>query len=613
MKSINRYLALALLALAPTLRVAAQSDSSSYNESVIVVGDYKPVIENAVKLNVAPFITDTATTMQHSFVYSITPQRLTSIFSPARLGYVKITEPPTRIYNNYLRLGMGNYWTPLADLYYHSTRNKNLSYGARALHTSSWGKIGKADSIPSADYYGKNHFSTTDLSAYGKYILKENHLFQTALSYSNDYHMFYGFSDSLLYARDSITHDSLSKKDYAMAYNRLQWHIGAKSLNTDVNQFGYEASYDVQNLWGRYGMGEWAMKADATVHYGFPMFKQYKAIAYLNLGWEGFGNHYYPQYSDDSNTLLYLPYDYLPLTADSVMYTRHFLHGNPYVDFLFGGFQIHAGARMAVGPKQMGDSSTFYFYPDIMVSKDLMHNAMNISLGATGNLDPNSWDELRLLNPYVAPASMLKATSHYDFFARMRFSFNKKLELNARALYTVYNNGLLFRLDSCYALENVYEPYYRNYQKLTLGADITFVNDEMIRLNLGGNYYAAHADYRDFPLLYQPKFDAHLGTHINYKDKVLVGIQGLMVGPMYGDAAYTNAISSDYGHYMMTDTLGVRYGFNVEVEYVHTRALSFFVKADNILCQRYFLWSHYPSQRLNVMLGLTYTIPTKKH
>ena len=612
MKSINKYLVLALVALAPAVPVAAQSDSSSYNESVIVVGDYKPIIENTVKLNVAPFITDTATMMQHRFVYGITPQRLTSIFSPARLGYVKITEPPTRIYNNYLRLGMGNYWSPLADLYYHSTRNKNYSYGTRLLHASSWGSIGK-DSVGSPDYYGKNHFSTTDLSVYGKYIFKEEHLFQSSLSYNNDYHMYYGFSDSLLYARDSISHEALAPRDYSMAYNRIQWHIGAKSLNTDVNKFGYEAGYDVQNLWGRYGMGEWAMKADATVHYGFPMFKQYKAIAYLTLGWQGFGNHYNPQFADDAMTQLSLPYGYLPTTADSIQYIRHFLHGNPYVDFLFGGFQIHAGARMAMGPKQMGDTSSFHFYPDVMVSKDFMNNAMNLCMGVDGNLDPNSWDELRLINPYVAPASMLKATSHYDIFARMRFSFNKKLELNAHAVYTLYNNGLLFRLDSCYGLENVFEPYYRNYQKATVGADLTFVNDEMIRLNLGGNYYYSHADYRDFPLLYQPKFDAHLGAHINYKDKVLVGLQGLVVGPMYGDAAYTTTVNSEYGHYVMTDTLGVRYGFDAEVEYIYNRALSFFVKADNILCQRYFLWSHYPSQRLRVMLGLTYTIPTKKH
>lgn len=609
----TRYISLAVLlaVLIPSAKCWAQNDSSSYNESVIVVGDYRPIVENAIKLNVAPQITDTATTVQHNFKYSITPQRLTSIFSPARLGYVKITEPPTRIYNNYLRLGMGNYWSPLADLYYHSTRSKNLSYGVRAFHTSSWGSIGKADTVPSPSYYGKNHFSNTDISVYGKYILKGNHMLHGDVAYNNDYHMLYGFSDSVLFACRGVTHDSLSASQYAMGYNRVAVNLGSKSLHIDVNKFGYDVDYAFSNMWGRYGMREWTMQANGTVHYGFPMFRDYKAMAYLNMGWKGVGNHYVPLMADGSS-VVDLPYAYLYATHDSARYTRHFLHANPYVDFLFGGFQFHAGARMAYGPNVMADSGAFRVYPDVMVSKSFMNDAMNISLGANGGLDANSWDELRMLNPYVGPAGELRATSHYDFFGHLRFSFNKKLELNAYARYSLYRNGLFFRLDSCYALGNVFTPYYRNYQQANIGADITFVNDEMINLTMGGNYYYTHADYHDFPLLYQPKFDAHIGARVNYKDKFLVTIQELLIGPMYGDATHSSIVNSEIGNYQYTDTIGLRSGLDVEVEYIHSRNLSLFAKFDNILCQRYLLWSHYPSQRIRVMLGLTYTIPTKK-
>ncbi len=48
-----------ILSLLPLFGVFAQNDKDGYNESVIVVGDYKPVVEKSVKINVAPTITDT--------------------------------------------------------------------------------------------------------------------------------------------------------------------------------------------------------------------------------------------------------------------------------------------------------------------------------------------------------------------------------------------------------------------------------------------------------------------------------------------------------------------------------------------------------------------------
>ena len=53
------------------------------------------------------------------------------------------------------------------------------------------------------------------------------------------------------------------------------------------------------------------------------------------------------------------------------------------------------------------------------------------------------------------------------------------------------------------------------------------------------------------------------------------------------------------------------YGVNAEVEYRHNRALSFFLKMDNLAFQRYYFWANYPSQRGLFILGLTYTIPHK--
>ena len=124
-----------LLAVAATL--SAQQEGT-YNESVVVKGSYRPTIEQAEKINFPAQITDTIGRMEHDFRYSITPMRLRALYEPSRIKAARIVgEPATKLYNNYLRLGVGNYWTPMADLYWSSTRDKKKTYGVRLNHLSS--------------------------------------------------------------------------------------------------------------------------------------------------------------------------------------------------------------------------------------------------------------------------------------------------------------------------------------------------------------------------------------------------------------------------------------------------------------------------------------------
>ena len=119
----------------------AQNDDA-YNASVVVKGSYRPVIEQAQKLNFPAEITDTLGRMQHDFRYSIEPTRIKALYEPSRIKAARIVgEPATKLYNNYLRLGFGNYWTPLADLYWSSTRDKKKTYGVRINHISSWDRL----------------------------------------------------------------------------------------------------------------------------------------------------------------------------------------------------------------------------------------------------------------------------------------------------------------------------------------------------------------------------------------------------------------------------------------------------------------------------------------
>ncbi len=604
--------ALGLLAAGPVCQ--AQADSNVYNERVVVTSRYKPVVEESQKVNVAPTITDTVATMPKDLTYDITTRRLTSLYQPSRIKAARIIgEPATRLYSNYLKLGFGNYWSPLAEFYYNSLRSHDRTFGVRATHRSSWGTIGHhVDTVYSPNHYGQAPFSYTDITAFGKYITR-NHLQLSAdVGYQNDFTRYYGFSDSTLHAVLALPRDSITRSSYRMAYNTASVNLGVKTLNTDVNALGYEANVGVTDLFATYGQNEFNINVDGNIHYGFTIAQQYKAIAYLHLTYDGYANSFNPYelpLGHDSLLTASLADTANGRCALSESKYRRLYNVNPYFDFLFSGFQIHAGAVVALDGYNIPEIEP-RIYPDVAVSKSFFHDLVNVTLSARGNIEAQSWNRLRLVNPYIMPNSTVRATSHYDFGANIRLNLSKKIDFNLYGFYSYLNDDLSFKLNEQYTLHNVFIPVYDSITRVKVGGSFVFINDEMLRLELKGNYYLyknqktyiRNGESVEYPLYYRPDFDAALAATVNYNDKVIGRAEFQTLGRM----PYTTV--KDAADADSTLFLPMRLGLNLEVEYRHNKALSFFLKFDNLLFQRYFYWQNYPSYRGLCLVGLTYTL-----
>ena len=560
--------------------VCQAQEEGAYNESVVVKGSYTPTIELQQKLNFPATISDTGR-LEHQFEYSITPTRLKALYAPSRIKAARVVgEPATRLYNNYLRVGMGNYWSPLADLYWNSTRDKKKTYGVRINHRSSW------DKLPD---YGPNHFGQTGVTLFGKYIVGEVLQLSSDLGYEHDHNLYYGFTDSTLQAVLGKTRDSIKLGDYKASYNMVTWNVGVKNMELDANNLGYSANLHIGDLWALYGQNEMNLNLSGDVHYGFPLLREYKGVAYLRAEWDG----YMHSVSRDGT----MPLGYTPVPpTDTLRGYRNLVKVNPYVDFMFSGLQFHAGFTAGWDAFTLDTATIFRFFPDVVVSKKLFHDNLVLSLGATGGFDANSWNTLRMVNPYIAPGSEQRATRHYDFLGHIRWTLSRKLEVNMDASYQLLRDDLTFLLDPNYALGNVYRPHYFADNRFTVGGVVTFVNDEMLTLRAGGHYYAYTLGPDDSVLYYRPRWDALVAADVNYHNKWFFSLEGRLLGQMTGS----------YG-----EELPMRYGVAAEVEYRHNRALSFFLKMDNLAFQRYWLWSNYPSQRGLFIVGLTYTIPHK--
>ena len=581
MNKKSHLVILSLITLFPVGSVVAQQENT-YNESVVVKGSYRPVIEESQKISFPAVITDTITRIEHDFQYSITPTRLRSVYDPSRIKAARILgEPTTRLYNNYFRVGMGNYWTPLADLYWSSTRDRLKTYGIRLNHQSSW------DKLPD---YGANHFGQTDATLFGKYIFKDILQLSTDINYQHDHNLYYGFTDSTLQRTLEQTRDDISLKDYRAKYNLASWNIGIRNMQLDANKFAYTVNLHLSDLWASWGQNEFNYTVSGDMHYGFNIKNQYKGIVYLRAEWDGYSHSLKPNFEAERPLGCIADAEW-----DTVRGNRHIAKINPYADFIFNGLQFHTGFTAGWDHFTSDTNTIFRFFPDIVVSKTLLKESLVLSFGATGGIDPNNWNTIRLINPYIAPGSEQRATRHYDFTAHLRWNPSKKLELNAEAAYAMLRDDISFHLDPSYALNNIYRPHYVDNNRVMLGADVSFVNDEMITLRAGGHYY--HYDLLGTDsIFYRPDWDALIGIDLNYHYKWLFHLEAQLLGKTLAD---------------QNQTLPLRYGINAQIEYRHNRALSFFLRADNLAFQRYYYWANYPSQRGLFILGLTYTIPTK--
>ena len=594
----------------PNLQAQTDSTKSVYNESVIVVGDYNPVLDGVTeKVNVAPAVT--ATTSENampSFSYSITPRRMSSLSSTTGIKAAKITASPSRLYNNYMRFGIGHDFaapldfTPLADLYYTSTRHDNYALGARLFHQTDVTTFGKKDdNKPSPDHYGRTRQSISRIDLFGKYILNKNHVFSADLVFDREYGRYYGFSDSMLFDHLALYRDKLKNYQYKFAYNNVALNLGAKSLNTDEGKLGYEANIGLADLWCLNDANQLSMDLDANVHYGFPMFRQYKAIAYLQTKWNGFRQKYKtPAFASG----LPLGYDSSVPLPDTVDDGRTLFTIGPYVDFLLKDIKFHVGFAIGVNGYDTS-SSHANFFPDIALAKSFYGNTMSLTIGLRGDFKANDWNNIRLLNPYVEPAPLSMATVTNDLYAHFRINFSKRLMLNVNADNKFNKNNMYFELNKNYVLNNVFTPYYVDDNTIHLGIDFTFVNDEMISLTLGIDYNDSYNVPENVPMLYDINFTSHLDAVVNYKNKWFFTLNTRFFGRCDADYRY----NSPSGVYEITTTLPARFGIALAAEYVHSRALSFFAKLDNMTFQRYYLWANYPASRFDAMLGLTYTFP----
>ena len=552
---IIRFLLLIILISTQTNKLFAQLRSLDSN-IVISVGEYRPTITDANKINENPIVVDST---QKLLVkgYSISSQKINTGFDVAPIPAAQmIGEPLTKLYNALVKIGYGNYNTPYGELWYNNLRSKESSYGIHLRHFSSSPFVINKD-------FGFPGFSDDNIGLYGKKFLKE-HTLSGNFDYSRNLVHLYGYDANL---------QSLNKDATVQRFNYFGASADLASHYTNDARYNHDIKIGYYNLTDLYKASENNIKAT-----GFVQTKIDKDFLRIN----GLVDYYNYKTSKD--------------TFNDMMISL-----NP--KFIAAGEKYHASIGFTATMDKL-EETKFYIYPDIDLSYNVVENIIIPYGGISGGLQKNSFKSITDENPFVLSAlKMANTNQRYNLFGGIKGNITNQITYNARASYIDIGNLAMYVNDTKDLLANRFNVIYDDAKELNVRGEVGYQYREKWRFNLSGDYY----NYKmtsELRAWYMPQVKITLTGNYNISDKIIVKADLFYLDNQY----YKTIANADTPNPTpVANLLKPLFDANLGGEYRYNKKLGFFININNIANVRYYRYSNYPNQRFNAMLGLSYS------
>jgi len=536
-------------------------------EEITVVAPYQPSVSDAFKINVSPRIPEEKLE-KPDFSYDIVPK---TIQSPVSLDPIKpakiMSESVSKLYRNYAKIGLGNYWTPLFEFYANKLRSKKNAFGVYVKHLSSAGTI--------KDYAFPGN-STTDVSAYGKKFMK-NQTLSLEVDYNRTGAHFYGYQPADFPELD------LSKKDIKQTYNRFGFDAGIESNHTRGKKVNNITNLSYYYLLDRYDASEQNINIDEQLNKQFEFF-EFSEIEKLGLD---LGLDYY-------------------VNKDSL--TNHnsgLIRIDPYYNLVFDQYSFKVGVRTDL---EMNSSTSVHVYPIIAIEVKVLKEFLRTYAGIYGGMNKNSMKSFSDENPFIISTIEKRFTNNkLSQFGGLRGRLTKYLDYNLSFVNSTIEDMPFFVNDTVSALaDGLYNQFTVVYDKVKYSrviAEFGFHYKNKFNAMLRGKYNNYFMDNEAKPW-HKPALEISLSAEYTMQEKIILKFELVSRSKMYAKG-YTLNSSGDY----IVNELEIdpMLDLNLGAEYRYSNVLSGFISFNNILGQQYFKWYNYPSYRFNMMLGITYS------
>lgn len=541
---------------------------------VTLYNPYKPSLPDVVKKSYLPEMTDTAK-VKPDFTYNLSTAPFLPVYtiSPIRPASL-LPDPLSKLYRNYVKIGFGNYITPLAEISLTNERSKKGAVGIQARHFSTNGKVELQNLQKAFAGYMDN-----DVSLFGKKFLKKS-TFSGSVDFNQKTRYAYGY--------DTIFKNyEPEKKDIRLKYYNAGAQIGLASVNLDSTSFSYDfgLSYDFFH----------SAKTLYQQRFGLNgiMAKSFKGF-YVG---SGLGFDYY-NYSDS-------------IYSDP----RYIADINPFIKKRTNEWSVKLGFQ-ALLEKGIAEKAVLHIYPDLNFTFNIIPAYVSFFADVTGKLYRNEPLNVIETNPFFFPDKrlFLVPNTNNSLLVKIGLKGNTGIEgdYQLSASYSIVNDMLFFTnhilIEQTDTLRkgNYFLPVTDDAEILNIHGEIGGKISDFLSFRAAANYYRytlAESDYA----WNKPNWDVTVGLKYNLMNKIIAGLDLNTLGTRKL-LVTTEDTQVVYSKYYETVDMPVCLNINLSAEYRYTRILSFWMKFNNISFNRYYEWAYFPSQRFMCLVGFTYSL-----
>ncbi len=455
--------------------VFAQTDSSELQKYTVET-KYRPKLNDARKVDIYPE-SDDERPEPPVFTYDI-PQfryKVASVYRQSDAVNLKSDQPEPIPYSM-IKLGFGNYTSPLAEIYLNSGRSEKYSYGARIKHLSAQGKPEHAD------------FSHNGLGIYGKKESNNKRL-SGKLDFDRNVFHFYGYPDTLKFEKGHV--------------------------NQIINDIYGNVHFD--NVPSRQKFGH---ATDLDFYY------------FSNLQGDEFdlkGSNLIAVNIKEGRLKFKTSVDYMQVNQDTGKFSRTFIELFPVYDFSFKKIDFNVGFRFTYLLDTQGGRA----YPNgyLKAKHDIVKDKLRFEMGLDGGLKANTLKSLSNTNPFLNGRPVLDNTYEpYRVHASLTGALKNFMDFQLGISQSGLNKLPLYLLDSGQipTFSVIYDDgsLFRFFGKLQFN-----VNDHLKIWVHGAlmNYNMKVQDYA----WQLPSFEASTGISYSVKEKWSFRFQTYAAGDRY--------------------------------------------------------------------------------
>lgn len=542
-KNYNTAILLLLGLLMAGMASAQKKDTLKKTSTVDINSVYKPVLRNAVKINLSASQLN-ADTSRPNLTYNIPAQNLFYAYQPIPLKPLAL-EQDTNFnlgIRNYVKVGYGNFSTPYVSAGFSFGDGKKYLANVYADYIAGKGKL----------LY--QEYSRMNIKATGSFFLPTNEVYAGAEVKLHD-NFLYGYDTSLYH---------YSKKDVRQQIQDLSLNIGIRNTTRGEFGIGYNPNLEVSNFINvnKFSETSFILTAPVEKHFG----------DVFTIKVEG--------------------------KADITSYTTKNatpnFKGNNNV-FQISPSLIFSTPRVSIngGLLPTWNNGKFVWLPNVYAEAYIAENVFAFQAGWVGKYTKNTIRNLSNLNPYYAIFAPQKNTRETEYYGGIKGTLGKHFNFNAKAGYVTYQDLPFFINDTAtdnkaFAISN--ESKVKNFR---IHGDASFVSKEKFTVTAGVTFngYTGMQDnakaWNTIPMEFTSSLRWWAFKQVMLKADFYAFGGGHYLAP--GNVSKVFNPGSD---------------LSAGAEFKITKMFSAWVDVNNILNNKYQRWHNYQVLGLNVMGGV---------